>query len=135
MDNARCARPFPFECILANWPPAPTRKGQPAGAAGQSGGGGRKNRFVAPFLTSYWSLRCLAAAAEWIPLCRSVHPRIFTLHSVISLTPAFALSPPACILQMHDDPKQFDPSAAEGGLHTVTTMTAVIVGDLDCECE
>ena len=116
---------------------APTRKGQPAGQSGR----GRKNRFVAPFLTSYWSLRCLAAsaaaeAAEWIPLCR-VHPRIFTLHSVISLrhSPSpLPLSPPACILQMHDDPKQFDPCAAcaaGGGLHTVTTMTAVIVGDLD----
>ena len=49
---------------------ARTRKGQPVGSGGGGGGGGsggRKKRFVAPFLTSYWSLRCLAAAAERIP--------------------------------------------------------------------
>ena len=42
-----------------------TRKGQPT--TWPRRGGGRKKRFVAPFLTSYWSLRCLAAAAERIP--------------------------------------------------------------------
>ena len=100
-----------------------TRKGQPT--TWPRRGGGRKKRFVAPFLTSYWSLRCSAGVRP------STH-----LHSVRHLP----RPPSRSLVQMHDGPKQFDPCCKARrhphgiGLLTITAMTAVIAGDLHGEC-
>ena len=119
-----------------------TRKGQPAGQSG-----GRKNRFVAPFLTSYWSLRCLARRRRMdspLSVGPSSHlhsPLRHLTHSGIRPLPSPSLHPLAyykCTTTLNSlTPARPERPArpAEGGLHTVTTMTAVIVGDLDCECE
>ena len=100
-----------------------TRKGQPT--TWPRRGGGRKKRFVAPFLTSYWSLRCSAGARPSTHLLSVRHlPR----------------PPSRSLVQMHDGPKQFDPCCKARrhphgiGLLTITAMTAVIAGDLHGEC-